>query len=167
MENIFYNTDEVGGGSTDIQANEPETFKTFATEEEYNKVIKSETSKAKNSLLQEIGIKSVQEGREALTKASELEAKIAEIETKYTQAAEELVIVSANIKPEFKEEALTLAKAKVTEEVPLDKALEAVVAKLPHLLNIDRQQTSIGGDRKESEEKKVSDFLANKYPHLI
>ena len=171
---IFYNTDEAGGGSTDETANETNAFKTFATEEDFNKTIQSEQSKAKNELMKELGIKNVQEAKETFAKVTQLETQInefqtktAEWETKYTQATEELAIAQFNIKPELKEEALTLAKAKVTEEVPLNKALEAVVAKLPHLVDTQKRLQAVGSGKGTKDENIiVSDSLAKKYPYL-
>lgn len=172
--NVFYDTDDNGGGSTDTKANETNAFKAFATEEDFNKVIKSEQSKAKNELMKELGIKNVQEAKETFAKVAQLETQINEFqtkttewETKYTQVAEELVITQFNIKPELKEEALTLAKAKVTAEMPLNKALEAVVAKLPHLVDTQKRFQPIGNQKGAKDENSVvSDSLAKKYPHL-
>lgn len=172
--NVFYDTDDNGGGSTDTKANETNAFKTFATEDDFNKAIKSEQSKAKNELLKELGIKNVQEAKETFAKVGQLETQITEFqtkttewETKYTQVQEELVVTKFNVKPELKEEALTLAKAKVTAEMPLDKALEAVVAKLPHLVDTQKRFQAVGNQKGNKDENNVvSESLAKKYPYL-
>ena len=174
LQRVFYNTDDTGGGTTETKATETEAFKTFATEEEFNKAVKSEQSKAKNELMKDLGIKNVQEAKEVFAKVSQLETQITEFQTKttewenkYTQVQEELVITQFNVKPELKEEALTLAKAKVTTEMPLNKALEAVVAKLPHLVDAQRKVQPIGGQQgKKDEQNVVSDSLAKKYAFL-
>ena len=54
-----------------VEAPKAETdFKTFKTQEEYDNAVKSERSKAKNEVLKEMGIKSVDEVKEKLTQVA-------------------------------------------------------------------------------------------------
>lgn len=166
---ILWNTDEGAGGTTttttETTTETDAPFKTFATEEEFNKVIKSETSKAKHAVLQEIGVKSIQEVKDALTQAETFKLKATELETKHRQTEEELAVVSMNIKPELREEALTLARAK--KDMPLNDALKAVVEKMPHFASVQRKVQALGGDRQEQHtDSTVSDKLKNKYAFL-
>lgn len=141
-------------------------FKTFATEEEYNKMIKSEQSKAKNELLKEMGVKSVQETKDALAKA----ALFDELNTKYQKLEENLVLTELGIKDEFRDEALILAKSKVTDEIGLKDALVDVIKKMPNLAKSPVANIKIGtekGDNKGiEEENSVSKRITEKHPWI-
>lgn len=139
-------------------------FKSFATEEEYNKAIKSEQSKAKNELLKEMGVKSVQETKDALAKVASFD----ELNTKYQKLEENLTLTELGVKDEFKDEALLLAKSKVTDEMGLKDALTDVIKKMPNLAKAPIADIIIGterGDKKEiEEENSASKRIAEKHP---
>ena len=65
------------------------------TEEDYNKAIKSEASKAKNELMKDIGIKNVQEGKDALTKSSTLETELNETKNKIPNFKRRLPLIKS------------------------------------------------------------------------
>ena len=118
-------------------------FKTFATEDEYNNSIKSEVSKGKNSLLQEIGVKSVKEAKDYLDKANQY----SELETKYSSLQDEHVLTKFGVKSEFKDEALLLAKTRVKDDVKLEDAMKDVLTKMPSLVDKNIFDANIGADR--------------------
>lgn len=113
----------------------PAAYKVFATEEEFTKALQSEKSKAKHEILQKLGIDSVDSGKENLTKAEVLEQDLSKAITRLNQLEEENALVRIGIQEEFKDEALTLARAKVTEDRNLEAALREVTKKFPNLLN--------------------------------
>lgn len=121
----------------------PVTFKTFDTEEDFNKYSQSISSKAKSELLNEIGFKSVAEIKGNLNKGTEYDnlttkyqetlTKYTEIESKYNESLSnqdklksDLILTKYNIDDDFKEDFMILAKAKVNEETDLEKASQMV-----------------------------------------
>jgi len=164
---IYYSTDEGGG---EIIKDEPVPYKAFKDEAEYNNTIKSERSKAQHSLLQELGIEKLSEAKERLNEANSLKEKLTAVEADYAKTQEALVLNEAGIREEFREEALTLAKAKVTEDVSLSKAISLVIEKLPYLAaTADKKPNPpIGASKSEKNETEdtLSDHIAQKYPWI-
>lgn len=115
-------------------------FKAFSTEEDFSKFTQSISSKAKGELLKEIGGSNVNEIKDIMSKGKqydEINTKYSEIETKFNevksvngQLQEQLILTKFNIADDFKDEFLTLAKAKVNDEVSIDQASELVYEKL-------------------------------------
>lgn len=115
-------------------------FKAFESEEEFNKFTQSISSKAKGELLKEIGGSNVNEIKDYLTKGKqydEVSSKISGIEEKYKAVLDEnsvlktdLIITKYNVSEEFKDEFITLAKAKVSDDVGLEQAAQSVYEKL-------------------------------------
>lgn len=141
-------------------------FKSFATEEEYNKAVKSEQSKAKNELLKEMGVKSVQETKDALAKVASFD----ELNTKYQKLEENLALTELGVKDEFKDEALLLAKSKITSEIGLKDALSDVIKKMPSLAKAPMVDIKIGTEKGENkgieEENSASKRIAEKHPWI-
>ena len=148
-----------------------ESFKAFATEADYNNAIKSERSKAKNEILLELGVSNVNDGKEALTKASTIETELNTYKEKSTQLEEQLALTKLGVKESYSEEALALAKAKVSDTVDLTAALTEVAVKFPVMLGKQlATPAAIGGETSEdtasAEEGKLSTHMMAKYPWL-
>lgn len=175
----FYNTEEgAGQGSTEETVSKETTkqetqepYKAFATEEDYQKELKSAQSKAKNEILQKLGVKSVDEGTQNLTKADQLEQDLKATVSRLQQLEEENVLVRAEISDDYKKEALTLARASVDENTSLEVALKQVVEKFPNLLKAPKKGVErVGLDGANTDPKTVSEQLtqqlSKKYPWL-
>jgi hypothetical protein len=109
---------------------ETKVFKTFATEEEFTNAVKSERSKAKNEILTELGVKSVDDAKAALAAKQELEA----VKLNVAQLQEQLVLTQNSVADAYKNEALTLARANLKEGVTLEAALKEVLVKFPNMV---------------------------------
>ena len=153
------------------QTKQPEApFKAFATEEEFNNTIKSERSKAKGEVLNELGLKSIDEIKERITKSTTLETKLTETESKYAALQEDYEVTKIGIKEEYRSEALTLAKAKVNTEMDLGAALKAVAEKMPMMVDAVKGVRKIGNDQSnkdgEAEAAALKASLQKKYPFI-
>ena len=183
----FYATDEGAGGAsregqdstggTDANqtatpgSQETKPFKTFATEEEYQKELKSAESKAKNGILQKLGINSVDEGTKNLTKAEQLEQDLKVTVNRITELEEENALVKVGIQDKFKKEAITLARAEVNDKVNFETALKQVSEKFPNLLGVQKKGVEkVGSQGSENDPKtgseQLTEKLAKKYPWL-
>ena len=137
------------------------------TQEEYNKAIQSASSKAKYALLQELGIKSVDEFK---TKANTYEEAIKETESlkkansdyanQINGLKEEMLISQLGVSEDYKEDFLTLAKAKVTESKDFTTAAKEVLDKNPNWRNL---QEPIKMGTEKSEQKQIHNSLSKKY----
>jgi len=141
--------------------------KTF-TEEELNKLLQSERSKAKNEILKALDIKSVDAGKENLTKAEQLELNLKTALDKLEKLEEENAVVKVGVEEQFREEALTLAKAKVNSTKNLEAALKEVVAKFPGLTGKSGEAvTKVGAEKTEikpqDDANKIIERLNAKY----
>jgi len=138
-----------------------ESFKSFATEDDFKKFVQSTDSKAKGDILKELGIKNVEEGKEFLnkskeydglnTKYAELESRLTELNGKYTEAhgqlktyEEDALIRDNNIPADFKSEFLTLVETKIASGSTKEEAVEKVVAQLTLIGAIKPSQVIIG-----------------------
>ena len=156
---LFFSTDEGAGApatpapvetpeATTPTEKAPESFKTYATEDDYNNAIKSERSKAKNEILQELGIGNVKEGRDNMAKASALQTQLDEIADKNSKLEENLILNKNGVKEDFAQEALILAKGQVNDEVNLETALANVLNKFPTMRNTGFKTPSAVGTEK-------------------
>jgi len=110
------------------------TFKAFATEEEFNNFVKSTSSKAKNEILKALEANSVDEGRQKMSQAEQLEEQLQATVKRLNQLEEENALVKVGVLDEFRDEALTLARSKTNNEINLEEALRQVAGKFPNLL---------------------------------
>jgi len=133
----------------EIKVEEP--FKVFKTKDEFEKEVQSVSSKAKYSILSEIGIKSVIEAKQALSelnsakselaKLSELRLELDKMNAEKSKLSEELVLTKYGVQEDVKVEVLTLAKAKLPEfENNLEKAMEATIKKFPQFTKTPEAQ---------------------------
>ena len=182
LQNIFlYATDEAGGGAaepnggatqetggTEVKEETKQPFRAFESEDDYNREIKSERSKAKKEVLDELGIKSINEAKTNLSKSATLETELNETKSKYQTLEQDYHLSKIGVKDEYKEEVITLAKARVDDETTFDKAVEAVVEKMPFMTGkaFQKQVGSQPGQTEETGEKTVNEQLARKYPWI-
>ena len=181
----FYATDEGAGGtpneestgkdvgkdSIDKTDQETKPFKTYATEEEYQKELKSLESKAKHGILQKLGINSVDEGTQNRTKAEQLEKDLKSTVQRLNELEEENALVRVGVQDEYREEAVTLARAKVNDKVNFETALKQVSEKFPNLLGVQKKGVEkVGSQGSEKDPKtgseQLTEKLAKKYPWL-
>lgn len=140
------------------------------TKDEYEKTLQSERSKAKYALLQELGIKSVDDFK---TKYSAYEAAIQESETLKTNNTnyqteiqnlkEEIVIRDLNVNPEFKEDFLTLTRSRITADKDFKTAGAEVLEKNPNW-QVSREPARMGTEK--SEQQPSTSSLSKKYPWI-
>lgn len=153
--------------TTEGQENVETPFKAFATEEEYNTALKSERSKGKGELLKELGVDKLETAKTAITKVQELETQLNTTKSEYQKTQEELILLQVGVKEEFKQEALTLAKAQVTDVVDLKAALSAVITKLPSMAAPTGLKSNVGGEsngtQTKSEQDGINAELSKKY----
>lgn len=160
--------DDKGGGGA-------EDDKSF-TQEEVSAIASKEAKKAKASLLKSLGLNpdefdadSVKEiiakkkeqdeaNKTELEKAKEQmtakEKAVAEAEKRALKAESKLTAVSLGVDSKKLDDFITLAEAKVTEDVPLDKAMEKVLETYPDFSGSPKRQSfDPSNPRKKQEEK--------------
>jgi hypothetical protein len=134
---------------------------------EYEKQIQSVSSKAKNELLKEIGLNSVQEIKQKFTQADSLKA-LEEEKTKYQTELEqerqakasyenELLVVKNGISPEFANEFIILVNADKSGE-PKSVVAEKIKEKLIKGGMFQQANPSFGTGKQTVQEKKLSDY---------
>jgi len=108
------------------------------TEDEFNKAIQSASSKAKFAILQELGIKSVDEFKQlkatyetSIKDAGEIRSKLETSEKEKKALTEDLATVKLGISDEYKEDFLTLVHSKVSDSKTFDEAAKEVLSKNP------------------------------------
>jgi hypothetical protein len=147
----------------ETNAVESSIFKTFASEEDFEKTLKSERSKAQAALLKELNIKSIDEGKETLTKATTYESELESTKSELQKTKEFLALQELGVKEEYRAEALTLAKSQGGD---LKEALKNVIAKLP-IMSVKVAELNLGTDKpKDPEEGTVKKHIGDKYPWI-
>lgn len=143
-------------------------FKSFESEEDYNKVLQSERSKAKYQILKDLGLENVEEFKsmkktfdESAAKTSELEAKVKDLQT-------DLELEKIGLSEGKKEEFLALAKLKDgTGQKTLTQVSEELRKEYPQLFRKDNPGVSIGTDKGDPKPMNIyGDELVKKYPWL-
>ena len=133
---------------------------TFESVEDYNKVLQSTASKAKNDILKEIGFNSVSEIKDAIAKGQNVQQIVDELtytkeELQYLrnekkQAEDTLLLTQAGVAPEFSEAFLKLVDGDQSGRPRLDVALEIKNAFLTGQLFTDLQPgVKIGGGKSD------------------
>lgn len=134
---------------------------------EYEKQVQSISSKAKNELLKEIGLNSVQEIKQRFTQADSLKA-LEEEKIKYQTELEqerlakanyenELLVVKNGISPDFAQEFIILVNADKSGDPKTDVA-QRIREKLIKGGMINTANPSFGIGKQEKEEKKLSEY---------
>lgn len=179
LNNVFYDlflfsADDAGGEGQEPEAepaDETKPFKTFETEEDFKKVIQSESSKAQYKLLQELGVDKLDDVKAWKASNEELATVKADKEAKDAKIAElstELTFTKLGVKDEFRSDLLALAKASVNEDTDFETATKAVVERHPHMIAAKKQSIVMGGDRGtgKPDGEGTSEALRRKYPFL-
>lgn len=145
-------------------------FKSFASEDEYNNTLKSERSKAKNEVLKELGVNKLEEAKQKISATDEVSKDLANYKSKVDNLEQDLALKDVGIKDEFKDDALTLAKARMSEGKTLTTALSEVVERMPNMASQKEGVKKIGADKGKGKDDDTStaqaDKLKQKYPWL-
>ena len=145
---------------------EAKPFKVFTSEEEFNKTLQSERSKAKHEVLKELNVKTVDEVKSVLTAYEAVQKTAEELKGKTSKLEEQLVVTQLGILPEFIQEAVTLAKAKADK--PLSDALAEVVSKFPNMVAKVgvKPEVKVGTEAKPQENLAATQVanISKKYP---
>ena len=159
---------------TDIEVDE---FKLPATKEEYEISIKAAVNKEKTNFLKELGVKSVKEYKESISKAEEALSKHEELIKQNEQIIKEKESISheyenlkqtsaldrLGVKEEYREDLVKLAKDKVTA----DNSFEAVVKNLvetKYQHTVQKPQVKIGTEKTDQQSgQSTSSELHKKY----
>jgi hypothetical protein len=161
------NEDNKGDDGKEVE----KPYKSFKEESDYLNTMKSERSKAKNELMKELGISSVDDAKTTFKKASDLEGEINTYKTKTSELEESLTLTKNGVKDDYADEALSLAKSKVGEDKDLATALGEVIKKFPMMASKAQQVESVGSDKGgedkgQDDQGKVKSELKKKYPWL-
>lgn len=153
------------------QASQP--FKVFQTEDEYNKAIQSASSKAKFDWLKENNLSTVEEYK---SKTAAAEAAIAEKESLTKKALdlsgelekekETNILLRNNVSDSYKEDLMTLAKAKVSDKVDLESAVKEILDKNPAWKNASPAKFGSPATSAPAPKDSLLDIAASKYPWL-
>ena len=142
------------------------------SEEEYKKAIQSAASKAKYAILQEMGVKSVEEFKNkyseydnAIKENESLQNKIKEQEVLITKQQEDLVLEKLQVGEDYKSDLITLAKAKVSDTVDFKSACEEVLQKNPNWKAVS-DPVKLGTEKSEAKTTSAEDVLSKKYKWL-
>lgn len=142
------------------------------SEEEYKKAIQSASSKAKYAILQELGIKSVDEFKaktaeydNAIKERDALKEDKLKIESQVDKLKVELALEQLGVGDEYKEDLITLAKAKVSDKVDFKSAAEEVLNKNPNWKK-NNSPLKLGTEKTEVKPTTVEDRLSKKYAWL-
>lgn len=162
-------TQETTEGENSTEKNEETSkeskpFKVYTTEEEYQKELKSAQSKAKNEILQKLGVNSVDKATSSLTEAEQMKKDLQLAMNKMGELEEKTAVAEANIAEDYRQDALTLAKSKVNDNTTLADALKQVVERYPNFSNQPKDTKKgvekVGGDRSKENSPKGEDQLA-------
>lgn len=128
------------------------------TQEDYNDKIKSEVSKGKNDLLKRFGVSSVDEfikereefntfKQSQLTSTEKMQERLNAFEVEQKEWEKEkwtmntsLVARDLNIKNDFTNDVITLAKSRVNDNTDIKAAMEEVTKLYPNFLNSQEEQ---------------------------
>lgn len=158
--------------------NDSESPKTY-TQEEVNKMMADEKRQGKNSVLKALGLKTVDEGKAALTAAkvaadaNKTEEQLAaetlnaaksaqqKAENDLVEAQRTIAVMKAGFKPEYVDDVVAIASKKVTEDKDFSAVLEEM--KTSHkfyLTEVKEQQqgtgTAASGFKKQANKEETS-----------
>lgn len=151
-------------------AKEVETY----SKEDYDKAIKSASSKAKYDILKELGINSVKEFQElkntyekAITDKASLEENISTLNKDKLKLQEDLMLSKLGVSEEYSKDLLTLAKSKVDENHSLEEVSKELLERYPQWRN-SKEIIKMGTEKSDNRatEPEVDSGLLKKYPWL-
>ena len=151
-------------------AKEVETY----SKEDYDKAIKSASSKAKYDILKELGINSVKEFQElrstyetAINQKASLEESISNLNSEKSKLQEDLMLSKLGVSEEYSNDLLTLAKSKVDENHTLEQVSKELLERYPQW-KISKETIKMGTERTDNRanEPEVDSALLKRYPWL-
>ena len=150
----------------------PEKVETISMDE-HKKALQSASSKAKYDILKELGINSVKEFQElkttyetAINEKSSLEETVKDLNNKRNSLEEDLLLTKLGVSDEYKNDLLTLAKSKVSENQNLETVSKELLDKYPQWRGA-KETIKMGTEKADVENKpEVSSELLKKYSWL-
>lgn len=159
-------------------------FKLPTTKEEYETQIKSAVNREKTNFLKELGVKSVKEYKEQLSKSQEALSKYDEaikesqaltqkhetLSHEYDTLKQTNALDRLGVRDEYREDLIKLAKDKVTENEPIETVLKNLV-ETKYQYTVQGKSTVKFGTEKSTQttsgtESSIPTGLQNKYPFL-
>lgn len=170
-------TDELNNNITDSESTtdavdvvktteQPKTY----SEDEYKKGLQSSASKAKNEILQELGISSVKDFN-ILKKNYEDSIKITEdLKKSNEDLANKIVLKDLNVRDEVSDDFISLAKKRTSQDKDFNTAAKEVAELYPTMLNNAVQGViKLGTEKSENSGKSnegYSEEMLKRYPYL-
>mgnify|MGYP001264752839 CR=1 FL=1 len=156
-------------------------FKLPTTKEEYDTLVKSAVNREKTNFLKELGVKSVKEYKEQLSKAEEALSKNEdlikqseelikqkeELSQQYESLKQTSTLDRFGVKEEYRDYLIKLAKDKIDAEHSFESVLQNLVeTKYQH--TIQKGNIKIGSEKTQiqKDSTSVSPELISKYPWL-
>lgn len=151
----------------DKQQDKPaEPFKTFATQEDYDKAIKSEASKQKLEWMREVGVQSVDEFKTTKSKYDEATKNYDQVVKERNDLSDKLLVRELDVGDEYANDLLTLAKSKVSPDKDLKAAASEILDKNPGWKVSRAQSIKIGTEKASPAPVQTDDKLSARYPWL-
>lgn len=154
---------------TDVDTTETETpVEKKYSEEDINKAVQSAAGKAKGDILKELGISSVKEFKELKKSFDEAVSTKSELESKIDYLSNQLVCKELNVKNEYRDDFIDLAKKRIKDGITFEEAAKTVSELYPSMLekNSTYEKTGIEKKNNGKSESKYSEELLKKYPYL-
>ena len=150
----------------DSQHTQAGPFKTFDTQEDYEKAIKSEASKQKLEWMREVGVTSVDEFKATKSKYDEATKNYDQVVKERNDLSDKLLVRELDVSDDFANDLLTLAKANVSKDKDLKTAASEVLGKNPSW-KVSRTQAIKRGTEKAAPTQPITDDkLGSRYPWL-
>lgn len=163
----------VEDSTTVIDESSPEEVETYS-KEDYDKAIKSASSKAKYDILKELGITSVKEFQDlrstyenAISSKASLEESISNLNKEKSKLQEDLMLSKLGVSEEYSNDLLTLAKSKVDESHTLEQVSKELLERYPQWRS-SREIIKMGTEKSDNRAKEpdVESDLLKRYPWL-
>lgn len=150
------------------------------SKEEYERVLKSTTNKAKTEILKDLGVTSVKDFK---IQQAEIEEQLTSLETlkeeyentqkeygtlknEYTSLKKETILGALNVAEDYREDLVKLADAEVTDDRPFEAVVkELVEGRYKHV--VASPQLRMGTERRQAEDTNtISAEMRQRYPWL-
>lgn len=162
--------------SAPVQEKAEETTPAYVapTEEEYKRTLQSERSKAKNELLKELGITSVDDYKQKVSKYDEaisnretLEQELETSKSNNSKLEKELVLSRLNVNDESKNDFITLVESNKGDK-SFEETAKEILERYPNFKKQTIASIKVGTEKAEvkNDTKKISDALTAQYPWL-
>lgn len=181
-ENFMENEQVINTTAQETSVNDSTTVKEESSiqevetysREDYDKAIKSASSKAKYDILKELGINSVKEFHElkntyesAISEKETLAESVSTLSKDKTRLEESLMLSKLGVSEEYTNDLLTLAKSKVDENHTLEQVSKELLEKYPQW-RTSKETIKMGTERSDnrSTEPEVDSALLKRFPWL-